>query len=122
MGSNIIQEKSYKFAVEVINTYQQLKKQHHEYDLFKQFLRSGTSIGANVQEAEAAQSKKDFLSKTYISFKEARETLYWINLLTDTSYLTESHSRSLKSKCEELIRILSSITKTTSESLKAGNC
>ena len=122
MGSNIIQEKSYKFAVEVINTYQQLKKQHHEYDLFKQFLRSRTSIGANVQEAEAAQSKKDFLSKTYISFKEARETLYWINLLTDTSYLTESHSRSLKSKCEELIRILSSITKTTSESLKAGNC
>ncbi|MBC8384939.1 MAG: four helix bundle protein [Candidatus Cloacimonetes bacterium] len=118
MGKNIIQEKSYNFAVDVIKTYQNLKKEHHEYDLFRQFLRSGTSIGANIQEAGSAQSKKDFLSKVYISFKEARETLYWINLLTDTSYLNPSLSNNLKRKCEELIRILSSITKTTSDSIK----
>lgn len=118
---NIILEKSYQFAVEVIKTYQTLKKQHHEYDLFRQFLRSGTSIGANVQEAEAAQSKKDFLNKVYNSYKEARETLYWINLLTDTSYLSAECSSSLRTKCQELIRILSSITKTTSESMKKGN-
>jgi four helix bundle protein len=117
MRKNVIQEKSYKFAVDVIKTYQLLKKTHSEYDLFRQFLRSGTSIGANVQEAAAAQSRKDFLSKVYISFKEARETLYWINLLIDTSYLALPHSKELKSKCEELIRILSSITKTTSETM-----
>ncbi|MDA3872310.1 MAG: four helix bundle protein [Candidatus Marinimicrobia bacterium] len=118
MGKNVIQEKSYEFAVEVIRTYQTLKKEYHEYDLFRQFLRSGTSIGANIQEAVAAQSRKDFLSKVYISFKEARETLYWINLLIDTSYLTPPLSNTLKSRCEELIQILSSITKTTSESIK----
>ena len=63
MEKNVIQEKSYKFAVEVIKAYKILKQQHHEYDLFKQFLRSGTSIGANIQESVAAQSRKDFLSK-----------------------------------------------------------
>ena len=118
MRKNVIQEKSYEFAVEVIKAYQMLKKTHREYDLFRQFLHSGTSIGANIQEAVAAQSRKDFLNKVYISFKEARETLYWINLLIDTSYLTSPLSDTLKSKCEELIRILSSITKTTSESIK----
>ncbi len=118
MAKNVIQKKSYEFAVEVIKAYQMLKKTHHEYDLFRQFLRSGTSIGANIQESVAAQSRKDFLSKVYISFKEARETLYWINLLIDTGYLTPPFSNTLKSKCEELIKILSSITKTTSETLK----
>ena len=118
MAKNVIQKKSYEFAVEVIKAYQMLKKTHHEYDLFRQFLRSGTSIGANIQESVAAQSRKDFLSKVYISFKEARETLYWINLLIDTGYLTPPFSNTLKSECEELIRILSSITKTTSETLK----
>ena len=118
MAKNIIQEKSYQFAIEVIQAYQKLKQSHHEYDLFRQFLRSGTSIGANVQEAVAGQSKRDFLSKVYISYKEARETLYWIRLLIDTGYLKSPQSDSLRSKCEELIRILSSITKTTSESMK----
>ena len=118
MAKNVIQEKSYEFAVEIIKTYQMLKKTNREYDLFRQFLRSGTSIGANIQESAAAQTKKDFLSKVYISFKEARETLYWINLLKDTGYLTPSLSSTLSSKCEELLRILSSITKTTSESIR----
>jgi four helix bundle protein len=118
MSKNIIQEKSYHFAVEVIRMYQVLKEKYHGYDLFRQFLRSGTSIGANVQEAVAGQSRKDFLSKIYISYKEARETLYWINLLTDTDYLSENQSLKLKSDCKELIRILSSITKTTKEKMK----
>lgn len=117
MGKNVIQEKSYSFAIDVINTYKYLKMNFSEYDLFRQFLRSGTSIGANVQEATAGQTRKDFLSKFYISYKEARETLYWINLLSDTGYLSKEHSENLKSKCNELIKILSSITRTTSESL-----
>lgn len=118
MAKSIIQEKSYIFALEVIKTYKELKEMYHEYDLFRQFLRAGSSIGANVEEASAAQSRKDFLSKLYISFKEARETLYWIRLLRDSSYLTSEQSKKLIAQCEELIKLLSSITKTTSEAMK----
>lgn len=118
MGHSIIRDKSYMFAVEVIRSYQELKKSSRDIDLFRQFLRAGTSIGANVEEAVAAQSRKDFLSKLYISYKEARETLYWIRLLTDTNYLNADKSEHLMKLCDELVRILSSITKTTSESLK----
>ena len=96
MAKNIINEKSYNFAVEIIITYKYLKKNFNEYDIFRQLLRSGTSIGANVQEAKSGQTKKDFLSKLYISYKEVRETLYWINLLSDTGYLTSNQVSNLK--------------------------
>ena len=113
----MIQEKSYSFAIDIICAYKELKKSFNEYDLFRQLLRSGTSIGANVHEATSGQTRKDFLSKLYISYKEARETLYWINLLYDTGYLSKDNFENLKTKCNELIKILSSITKTTSETL-----
>jgi len=84
-----VQYKSEKFAVRIIKLYKYLYKNHREYDLFKQLLRCGTSIGANVAEAEGAISKKDFLAKMYIAFKECMETLYWLKLLNDTDYLKE---------------------------------
>lgn len=111
---NIIREKSYEFAISIVQSYQELKQKHKNNTLFTQLLKSGTSIGANVEEAIAAQSRKDFLSKIYISYKEAREVSYWLRLLTDTGYLDSELSSNLQHKNEELIKILSSITKTTS--------
>lgn len=86
MSKNIIVEKSFEFAVETIKIYKQLCNMR-EYELFKQLLRSGTSIGANVKEAIQGQSKKDFLAKMNIALKEANETEYWIELLMETGYL-----------------------------------
>ena len=87
-----------------------------EFVLSKQILKSGTSIGANIAESECAISKKDFLSKIYIALKECVETIYWLDLLYETEYLTEGHYNSIKSDCEELRKMLSSSTKTISES------
>ena len=83
-----------------------------EYVLSKQLLRCGTSIGANLAESECAISRKDFLSKIYISLKECSETLYWLELLYDTDYLQENEYRSMYADCEELRKMLSSSTKT----------
>ncbi|RLD73133.1 MAG: four helix bundle protein [Bacteroidetes bacterium] len=113
---NVIQEKSFKFAIEIIKLYKVLKSQH-EYDLARQVLRSGTSIGANIEESIAAQSKKDFLSKVSISLKEARETNYWLRLL-DVSELLPIEFSFLKNNSLELITIMSSIVKTLKEQLK----
>ena len=93
-----------------INTYAKKK----EFVLSKQILRSGTSIGANLAEAECAISKKDFLSKIYIALKECSETLYWLELLTETDYLSEQEFKSLNADCDELRRMLSATTKTIS--------
>ena len=95
-----------------------MNKEHSEYVLSKQILRSGTSIGANVEEANAAQSPADFLAKMYISFKEARETHYWLRLLRDSDYLEPKLAQSLLKDCDELIKLLSSITKTTKNKTK----
>lgn len=105
-------EKSRKFAVRVVRLYQYLCDDKREYVLAKQLLRAGTSISANLAEAECAISRKDFLSKVYIALKECSETLYWLELLHETDYLTMEQYSSMQSDCEELRRILSATTKT----------
>lgn len=113
MARSIIREKSFAFALETIAIYKQLQPAR-EFVLSKQLLRIGTSIGANVEEAIAAQSRKDFLSKMSVASKEARETRYWLSLLEQSKLASVDVNSCLKS-VEELIRILSSIVKTTAE-------
>ncbi|MDR0522055.1 MAG: four helix bundle protein [Planctomycetaceae bacterium] len=112
---NIIAEKSFDFAVRIVKLYRFLCTGRKEYVLSKQFLRSGTSIGANVYEALQGQSRKDFVSKMSIALKEAAETVYWIKLLTRTEYLTSEQGDSIHNDCTEIIRILHSIVKTTKD-------
>ena len=107
---NIILEKSYYFAREIVLLYSQLKSEK-EYDLSRQLLRSGTSVGANIEEAQGAQSKRDFIAKMQISLKEARETHYWLRLLRDTEIVESSKANMLLSLCTEIITILTSILK-----------
>ena len=110
--------KSKKFAIRIVNLYRYLNEEKKEYVLSKQLLRSGTSIGANIAESECAISKKDFLSKVYIAFKEANETIYWLDLLFDTDYLSKQEYLSIKNDCEEIRKMLSSSTKTVKDELK----
>lgn len=98
--------------------YKYLSKDQSEYTLSKQVLRSGTSIGANIKEAVQASSSRDFLMKMNIALKEASETDYWLELLKSTDYLDAKTSESMINDCKELIRMLSSIVKTTKENLK----
>ncbi len=114
MGKSLVQEKSFAFALEVIELYKQLGEQR-EFVLSKQLLRSGTSIGANVEEASAAQSRKDFLSKMSIASKEARETQYWLRLLQE-SKLTGIDVSPVLHHANELVRILTAIVKSTATS------
>jgi four helix bundle protein len=109
---NIIQNKSFEFAIRVVNLYRHLTEERKEYVLSKQLLRSGTSIGANVEEAIGGQTRKDFGSKMSIAYKEARETRYWLRLMKATDYLNEKQADSMLQDCEENLRILSTITKT----------
>ena len=115
MRQNVIAEKSKKFALRIIALYKYLKKEEREFVLSKQVLRSGTSIGANVREAFAAQTDADFLAKLYISFKEAKETEYWLELLHESNYINDLSFDSIYKDCQEIIKILSSITKTQKE-------
>ena len=112
-----IYERCLDFSVRIVNLYKYLFKEHNEYVLSKQLLRSGTSIGANVAEARHAISKRDFLNKMYISYKEANETLYWIELLFRTDYISEKSYTSISSDCNIIIKILGTITKTTKQNL-----
>jgi four helix bundle protein len=109
---NIIQEKSYKFSIRVVRLYQQLTTEKKELVLSKQVLRSGTSIGANIEEAIGGQTRKDFFAKICIAYKEARETHYWLRLLKDTDYLKSDLAESLLTDCHELIKIIGSIQKS----------
>lgn len=109
---NIIQSKSYDFAVRIVKVYQYLSSEKKEYVLSKQLLRCGTSIGANVEEAIVGQSSKDFFAKLTIAYKEARETHYWIKLLKDTHYLSNEQSESLLNDVTEILKIIGSIQKT----------
>jgi four helix bundle protein len=111
---NIIVKKSYAFALSVIQLYKQLIEKR-EYVLSKQILRSGTSVGANINEAISGESKKDFIHKLGISVKEARETSYWLNLLKDSDYITTDEFNRLNNSCDELIKILNSIILTTKQ-------
>ena len=112
---NTVACKSKRFAIRTVKLYKYLCEEKKEYVLSKQLLRSGTSIGANIAESECAISKKDFLAKLYIAFKEASETLYWLDLLFETEYLTELEYRSVRADCEEIRKMLSAATKTLSE-------
>ena len=114
MKENIVVEKSYQFALKVIKLYQILQEQR-EFVLSKQVLRSGTSIGANIQEATAACSRKDFHSKMSIASKEARETHYWLRLLQD-SKIGKIDYQDYLNEAKELIAILSAIVKTIGQS------
>jgi len=109
---NIIQEKTYQFALDIIILYKKMLEQN-EFVLSKQIIRSGTSIGANVEEAMAGQSRKDFISKMAISSKEARETNYWLRLLRDSQLCKNIDYTNLINESEEIIKILTSIVKTT---------
>ncbi len=113
MGRSVVQEKSFAFALQIIALYQQLQEQR-EYVISQQLLRSGTSIGANVEEAGAGQSRRDFLAKMAVASKEARETRYWLRLLQESRLTTVDVTAALLA-VEELIRILTSIVKTTGE-------
>ena len=109
---NVIRDKSYTFALRIIRLYRFLVNEKKEYVLSKQVLRSGTSIGANVEEAIGGQSDRDFKSKIAISYKEARETHYWLRLLRDSEYLSSEHTDSILSECEQILKILGSIQRT----------
>lgn len=113
---NVVQTKSYAFAVRIIRLYQHLTSKKKEFVLSKQVLRCGTSIGANVEEAIGGQSRADFVAKLSIAYKEARETSYWLRLLKDTEYLTQLEFESIHADAEELCRIISSIQKSTKAS------
>lgn len=110
---NVIVDKSKTFAVRIIRLYQYLGSEKKEYVLSKQLLRSGTSIGANVKEAIRGQSKADFAAKMNIALKEASETEYWLELLHETDYLSPEQFKSINNDCAELLRLLTSIVKTS---------
>lgn len=110
--NNIIQDKSFLFALRIIDAYKFLINKKKEFVLSKQILRSGTSVGANIEEAIGGQSKADFLSKLSIAYKEARETLYWLRLLKASEYLTTEMADSLIKDSEELCRIIAKIQLT----------
>ena len=106
MRDNIILDKSFEFAIRVVKLYKYLCSEKKEYVLSKQLLRSGTSIGANINEAQAGQSKADFIAKMSISSKESRESKYWIELLIKTEYLNidDKHTKSLQNEIEEIVK------------------
>ncbi len=103
MKENTIQQKSHTFAIKIIELYKHLTAIKKEFVLSKQFLRSGTSIGANVEEAIGAQSKRDFISKISIAYKEARETKYWLSLLRESGYMSQKELLLIFESCEEIL-------------------
>ena len=111
--NNLIAEKSMCFAVRVVKLYKYLVEEKRESVMSRQLLRSGTSIGANVREAIYAQSRKDFVSKMSISLKEASETMYRLELLSKTGYLTQAQSTSIGKDAEELLKLLATIVKSS---------
>ncbi|MDI9536129.1 MAG: four helix bundle protein [Bacteroidota bacterium] len=118
---NVVRDKSYDFALKVVKLYKFLMENKKEFVLSKQFLRSGTSIGANIRESEHAQSDADFLHKLSIALKEANETDYWIDLLHYANYLTEKEFLDLKKDINEILKLLVAIIKTMKEKMEKNN-
>lgn len=116
MKENVLSEKSYKFALRMIKLYKFMTSEHKEFVLSKQVLRSGTSVGANIEESIHAQSKPDFINKLSIAQKEAAETSYWLRLLRDSDYINEKLAGSMINDCEEIQKLLTASIKTA----KAG--
>lgn len=117
MKESVLREKSYQFALRIVKLYQFIVAEKKEFVLSKQILRSGTSIGANIEEASQAQSKSDFVHKLAIAQKEAFETNYWLRLLRDSNYLTEKQADSMINDCEELQKLITSSIKTAKSNL-----
>ena len=118
MSDNVVLDKSKAFAIRIIRMYQWLTSEKREYVLCKQCLRSGTSIGANIREGLNSQSKAEFIAKLQISIKEANETMYWLELLQETDYITKEMYDSIYPECVELAKLLTSIIKTTKANYK----
>lgn len=112
MKENIVKDKSFKFAIRIVKRYQYLQSQKKELILSKQLLRSGTSVGAMVREAEHAETKADFKHKMGIAQKEINETIYWLELLKETDYLTNEQFESVYLDAVEVIKLITSIIKT----------
>ena len=110
--SNVLQEKSYNFAIRIVKLAQFLREKKSEYILSKQLIRSGTSIGANIEEASGAQSDSDFIAKLHISLKEAKESHDWIRLLRDTDFITQAQAESMLTDLNEIITLLTRSLKT----------
>jgi len=117
---NLLKEKSYAFALRIISLYKHLTAESKEYVLSKQVLRSGTSVGTNITEANRAQSKMDFVHKLSIALKEADETEYWLNLLRDSDYLTAAQAESLLTDCASIQRLLTASIKTAKSNVKSN--
>ncbi|MBZ0181386.1 MAG: four helix bundle protein [Melioribacteraceae bacterium] len=117
MKRDVVKEKSFEFAVAIVNLYKELTHYKKEFVLSKQILRSGTSIGANIREAKNAESKADFIHKLGIAQKECDETLYWLELLRATDYITLDNFTKLKTDAEEILKIIRSIILTTKKNL-----
>ena len=115
MKESIVRDKSMCFAIRIVRCYKYLVEEKREFILSKQLLRCGTSIGANVKEALRGQSRPDFTAKMSISLKEASECEYWIELLKNTEFIPQESAQSLLDDCQELIKILTSIVKSTNE-------
>jgi four helix bundle protein len=113
MKRNNIKDKTFSFAVRIVKLYKYLSENQKEYVLSKQLLRSGTSVGANVREAENGESTKDFIHKMAIAQKEINETIYWLELLKETEYLSYSQFESIYNDAIEIIKILTAIIKNT---------
>ena len=120
-SDNVVQTKSYAFAVRIVRLCGQLAEGKKEYVLSRQLLRSGTSIGANVEEAIGGQSRADFIARLAVAYKEARETSYWLRLLRDTGYLPEAEFNGIHADAEELCRIIGAIQKTTKSKPRITN-
>ncbi len=112
---NVIKDKSFQFSIKIVEIYKILIETKREYVMSKQLLRSGTSIGANVREAEHAESKADFIHKLSIALKEANETEYWLDLLYETAYLNVLMYNTLKKDITEILKLLISIVKSTKQ-------
>jgi four helix bundle protein len=120
-SENVIRTKSFAFAVKIVGVYKRLIEEKREFVLSKQLLRSATSVGANIEEAIGGYSEREFLMKIGISYKEARESIFWIRLLKETDYLSAEDGDDLLVDANEICRILGSIQVTMKEKLNKGN-
>ena len=121
MNENVIKTKTFAFAIRIVKLYQYLCNEKKEFTLSKQLLRSGTSVGAMVREAEYAETTKDFLHKLAIAQKEINETIYWLALLKETEYLESQHFNSINTDAVEIIKILTSIIRSTKKGVAKPN-
>jgi len=118
MKENVVKKKSFKFAIRIVKLYQFLVSEKKEYVLSKQLLRSGTSVGAMIREAEHSESKADFIHKMAIGQKEINESIYWLELLKETDYLNNEQYESVNKDAIEIIKMITSIIKTTKSNLR----